>query len=35
MEYTSLSPLAMFVNAGPVGKSVMLTLVWPPFTPGC
>jgi biopolymer transport protein ExbB/TolQ len=27
MEYTSLSPLAMFVNAGPVGKAVMLTLV--------
>jgi biopolymer transport protein ExbB/TolQ len=27
MEYTTLSPLAMFVNAGPVGKMVMLTLV--------
>ena len=27
MEYTTLSPLAMFVNAGPVGKFVMLTLV--------
>jgi len=27
MEYTTLSPLAMFVNAGPVGKLVMLTLV--------
>ncbi len=27
MEYTSLSPLAMFANAGPVGKFVMLTLV--------
>ncbi|MGA3064699.1 MAG: MotA/TolQ/ExbB proton channel family protein [Methylocystis sp.] len=26
MEYTTLSPLAMFVNAGPVGKFVMLTL---------
>ncbi len=27
MEYTTLSPLAMFMNAGPVGKFVMLTLV--------
>jgi biopolymer transport protein ExbB/TolQ len=27
MEYTSLSPVAMFANAGPVGKVVMLTLV--------
>jgi biopolymer transport protein ExbB/TolQ len=27
MESTSLSPVAMFVNAGPVGKAVMLTLV--------
>jgi biopolymer transport protein ExbB/TolQ len=27
MEYTTLSPLAMFINAGPVGKFVMLTLV--------
>jgi biopolymer transport protein ExbB/TolQ len=27
MEYTSLSPVAMFVNAGPVAKAVMLTLV--------
>ncbi len=27
MEYTSLSPLAMFVNAGPVAKAVMLTLI--------
>jgi len=27
MEYTSLSPMAMFANAGPVGKAVMLVLV--------
>ncbi len=27
MESTSLSPVAMFMNAGPVGKAVMLTLV--------
>ncbi len=27
MEYTSLSPLAMFLNAGPVGKAVMALLL--------
>ncbi len=27
MESTSLSPVAMFLNAGPVGKAVMFTLV--------
>jgi biopolymer transport protein ExbB/TolQ len=27
MEYTSLSPVAMFVNAGPVGKAVMAVLL--------
>jgi biopolymer transport protein ExbB/TolQ len=27
MEYTSISPVAMFVNAGPVGKFVMATLI--------
>jgi biopolymer transport protein ExbB/TolQ len=27
MEYTSLSPIAMFVNAGPVGKAVMAILL--------
>ncbi len=27
MEYTTLSPLAMFLNAGPVGKAVMALLL--------
>jgi biopolymer transport protein ExbB/TolQ len=27
MEYTSISPVAMFVNAGPVGKFVMAALI--------
>ncbi|MCX7900448.1 MAG: MotA/TolQ/ExbB proton channel family protein [Methylocystis sp.] len=27
MEYTTLSPLAMFMNAGPVGKAVMALLL--------
>jgi len=27
MEYTSLSPLAMFVNAGPIAKAVMIVLI--------
>jgi biopolymer transport protein ExbB/TolQ len=27
MEYTSLSPVAMFLNAGPVGKAVMAVLL--------
>jgi len=27
MEYTSLSPVAMFLNAGPVAKAVMIVLV--------